>query len=77
MLTRMPDGSWLDPAKVVAVYESSSDETDIYVRMEDGEDLPFMSQCCEPTPKGLRVPQDLADEIARRINDALRKEDGE
>ena len=78
MLTRMPDGSWLDPARVTEVFRDLEDLT-VCIRLVNGLVLEFDCENCNGTQGGVELQdtQDLADEIARRINAALRKEDGE
>lgn len=71
MLIRMPDGSWLDPRAVKAMYPNV-DRNAVFVHVGLAEEIPFYPADCwenegDPEP----TLEELSDTIATLINNEL------
>lgn len=70
MLIKMPDGSWLDPRAVKAVY-INTDQKVVYVHVGLAEEIPFYPADCREFGSFKPTLEELLDTIATLINNEL------
>jgi len=72
-LIQLPNGSWVDPHSVRSIVAYTSDNdgkaTHFSVGVSCAEDHPFTILC----PKDKAIAEGMRDEIANRVNEALRR----